>query len=479
MHVVLLTLFAAALQAQAIDWNRLRPEILQRFQDLIRIDTSSPPGNETKAVDYVCRVLESEGIPCKVFAMEPSRANAVARIRGNGRKRPLLVLAHTDVVGVQREKWPVDPFGGVLKGGYAWGRGTVDDKPHVAAGLMLMLLLKRNRVALDRDVIFLAESGEEGNHRVGINYMVEHHFAEIDAEYAITEGGGATLEGGRVAAVKIETTEKIPRGVKLVVRGTSGHGSRPRTDNAVVRLGSAVSKLGAWQTPMRLNDTTRTYFERLATISPPDKAARYNGISDPKRSADIQRYFAEHEPGHYSMLRTSVVPTQLRAGFRLNVIPSEAEALVDIRVLPDEDWTRFTAEMKRVIADPGVEISSAIDLVRPASPPSRLDTEMFRVLESTAKRMFPGTAVLPLMSTGATDMAQLRSRGIQSYGIGPAATEDDSINYGAHSDVERLREESLYRFVEYVWEVSTAIAGPVAKANAAAAPPATPASARP
>jgi acetylornithine deacetylase/succinyl-diaminopimelate desuccinylase-like protein len=458
MRVALALLLPLAVHSQSIDWNRTRPEILQRFQDLVRIDTSSPPGNETKAVEYVCRALESEGIPCKVFAMEPSRANAVARIKGSGRKRPLLFLAHTDVVGVQREKWPVDPFGAVLKDGYVWGRGTVDDKPHLAAGLMLMLLLKRTGLALDRDVIFLAESGEEGNHRVGINYMVEHHFAEIDAEYALTEGGGATIEGDRVVSVKIETTEKIPRGVKLVARGTSGHGSRPRTDNAVTRIGAAVAKLGAWQTPMRLNDTTRAYFERLATISPPDKAARYNGISDPARADAIQRYFAEHEPGHYSMLRTSVVPTQLRAGFRINVIPSEAEALVDIRVLPDEDWTRFMAEMRRVIGDPGVEISSGIDLVRPAAPPSRLDTEMFRVLEAVAKRMNPGAAVLPTMSTGATDMAQLRARGVQAYGIGPAATEDDTTNFGAHSDVERLREESLYRFVEYVWEVSTAIA---------------------
>ncbi len=432
--------------------------MLKHFRELLKIDTSSPPGNETKAVEYVCRVFQAEGIPCQVLAMDASRANAVARLKGNGKKRPLLYMAHTDVVGVQREKWPVDPFGAVLRDGYIWGRGAVDDKPHVAAGMMMMLLLHRNKVPLDRDVIFLADSGEEGNDSVGINYMVKNHFSEIDAEFAINEGGGATLEGGEVTVVRIQTTEKIPRGVKLTVRGTSGHASRPRTDNAVVRLSAAVAKLGTWQTPMRMNDTTRTYFERLATISPPEKAARYNGISDPARSAEIQRYFAEHEPGHYSMLRTSVVPTQLKAGFRLNVIPSEAEAIVDIRAHPDEEMTRFAAEMEKVIGDPGVKVTSALENIRPAARPSPLDNEMFRVLEGTAKRMFPGATVLPVMSTGATDMAQLRAKGIPSYGIGPAATENDTTNFGAHSDVERVEERAYYRFVEYVWNVVTAMA---------------------
>ncbi len=456
---LLLAAVPAWAQTPAVDWGRQRAEILRRFSDLIRIDTSSPPGNETKAAVYICRALEAEGIPCRTLALDKDRANAIARIKGNGRKRPLLFMAHTDVVGVQREKWPVDPFGAILKDGYVWGRGTVDDKPHVAAGLMVMLLLKRLGPALDRDVIFLADSGEEGNDSVGINYMVKNHFAEIDAEFAINEGGGSTIEDGRVKVMRVQTSEKIPRGVRLTVRGTSGHASRPRTDNAVVRLASAVSKLGTWQTPMRLNDTTRTYFERLATISTPEKAARYNGLSDPRRSAEIQRYLAENEPGHYSMLRTSVVPTLLKSGFRLNVIPSEAEALVDVRALPDEDIAKFEREMKRIIGDKGVEVKSALDNIRPGAAPSRIDTEMFRILESEAKRMYPGITVLPTMSTGATDMAQLRAKGIPSYGIGPAATENDTTNYGAHSDVERLGEEQLYRFVEYAWNVVIAAAG--------------------
>ena len=178
-----------------VDWNKLRREILERYRALVQIDTTA--GHETLAVDYLKKVLEAEGIPTRTFALDPNRANLVARLKGNGSKRPLLILAHTDVVGVQREKWPVDPFGAVMKDGYIWGRGSKDDKPVLAANLITMLMLKRLGVQLDRDVIFLAESGEEADPTgVGINFMVREHFDEIDAEFAMTEGGGATIDGG-------------------------------------------------------------------------------------------------------------------------------------------------------------------------------------------------------------------------------------------------------------------------------------------
>jgi acetylornithine deacetylase/succinyl-diaminopimelate desuccinylase-like protein len=454
------TLFAAAAAAQipAIDWNQQKAEILRHHRSLVQIDTSNPPGNETKAAEYLKKVFDAEGIPAQLYALDPTRANIVARLKGNGTKRPILILAHTDVVGVQREKWPVDPFGAVLKDGYIWGRGSVDDKDKVAANLMVMLLLKRTGAKLDRDVIFLAESGEEGTTGPGIDYMVGQHFDAIDAEFALTEGGSATLENGRVTRVQIQTTEKVPRTTRLVVNGTSGHGSVPRVDNALVHLSAAVAKLGTWETPMRLNDTTRTYFEKLASISPPEKAARYNALLDPQKAEAAQRYLAVNEPSHYSMLRTSIVPTIVKGGFRVNVIPSEAEATLDVRALPDEDLDKLYAEMRKVIADPAVKIEHISGNDRPASPPSRLDTEMYRALEQVSKRMFPGATVLPAMSTGATDMAQLRAKGVQCYGIGPARTEQDATNYGAHGDVERLPEASLYRFVEFAWNAVTAVA---------------------
>src|SRR3954465_8796994 len=262
---------------RAVNWESARAEILQRYRDLVQLDTTA--GHETRAVDYLRKVFEAEGIPTQTFALDPARANLVARLKGNGSKRPLLILAHTDVVGVQRDKWPVDPFGAVMKDGYIWGRGTKDDKPVLTANLVTMLLLKRLAVPLDRDVIFLAESGEEADTTgVGINYVVREHFADIDAEFAMTEGGGATLEGTRVTRVNIGTAEKLPARVRLVATGTAGHGSVPRLDNALVHLSAAVEKVGRWETPMRLNDTTRAYFQRLTILSAPERAAVYKAL---------------------------------------------------------------------------------------------------------------------------------------------------------------------------------------------------------
>ena len=447
---------AATAQIPSVDWGKQKAEILQHYRDLVQLDTRA--GNETRAVEYLKKVLEDEGIPTQTFALDPARANLVARIKGNGSKRPILILAHTDVVGVQMEKWPVDPFGAVMKDGFVWGRGALDDKPVLAANLMVMLLLKRSGARLDRDVIFLAESGEEADVTgVGINFMVDKHFAEIDAEYSLTEGGGVTLENGRAVRMGIGTAEKVPARVRLVANGTSGHGSVPRLDNSLIHLGAAVEKVGRWETPMRLNDTTRTYFEKLASISTPEKAARYNALLNPQTAGAAQRYLAEKEPQLYSMLRTSVVPTMLKAGVGPNVIPSEAEATLDIRALPDEDIAKFYAEMQKVIADPQVKIVPHARH-RPFSPASRLDTEMYRVLEAVSKQMYPGVTVLPSMSTGASDKAQLRAKGMQSYGIGPGTTREDAENFGAHSDVERMPESSLYPFVEFAWRAVTEIA---------------------
>ena len=454
--VVTIYTFAAA-QTPAVEWEKLKPEILERYRSLVQLDTTA--GHETLAVDYLKKVLEAEGIPTQTFALQPNRANLVARIKGNGSKKPLLILAHTDVVGVQREKWPVDPFGAVMKDGYVWGRGTKDDKPVLAANLIAMLMLKRLGVQLDRDVIFLAESGEEADTAgVGINYMLREHFDEINAEYAMTEGGGAVTEGTRVSIVSIGTAEKLPARVRLVATGTAGHGSVPRLDNALIHLGAAVEKVGRWETPMRLNDTTRTYFEKLAYISGPEKGAQYKALFNSKTAAGAQQYLREHDPGRYSMLRTSVVPTMFSAGVGANVIPSSAEATLDIRALPDEDIEKFYVEMAKVINDPAVKIVP-LPMTRPPSPVSRLDTEMYRTMEAVAKSVYPGATVLPSMSTGASDQAQLRARGIPSYGVGPASTEADSLNYPAHGDVERLAEASLYPFVQYVWNVVTAVAG--------------------
>lgn len=450
----------AVATAQNIDWKKIEDETLKHFQTLVRMDTSDPPGNEKPAVDYLRQVLEAEGIPTKTFAVVPERPNLVARIKGSGKKKPLLILGHTDTVNIDPKKWTHPPFGAVLEGGYVYGRGTVDDKDNVVACLMTMLLIKRLNIPLDRDVIFLAEAGEEGSVRHGILYMVQKYYEEIDAEFCLAEGGGAVRKDGKLRYVSIQTTEKIPYALKLVSRGPAGHGSRPLKNNAVVHLSQAIAKVAAWQTPMRLNDTTRAYFERLATISSPEEAARYNNLVHPDKTQAIQEYFAENEPGHYSMLRTSISPTIIKAGYRVNVIPSEAEATLDIRGLPDENMRNFTEELKKIINDPQVEVVRELRDTRPGAAPSSLTSPAFAALEAAQKKYYPGVITLPQMSTGATDMAYLRGKGMQCYGVGPMTdVEDGPKGYGAHSDQERILVESLQTFVKFHYDAVIRIAG--------------------
>jgi len=459
---VTLVLLAVTPHAQAPqpDWRALEDEIMRHYQDVLRIDTSNPPGNEHLAVEYLERVFDTEGIPAQIFALDPNRSNIVARLKGSGKKRPLLIMGHTDDVTVDASKWTYPPFSATRDGGYVYARGTIDDKDNLTAGLMTMLLLKRMHVPLDRDVIFLAESGEEGNSNFGIQFMVAQHFAEIDAEYCFAEGGGVTRIGGEPRFATVQATEKIPRGIELVSHGISGHGSIPLKSNAIVHLAGAVAKVAEWRPEVRFNETTGTYFRRLAAISPPDVAAHYRDVlsADPKVRAAADDWLVEHEPQHASMLRTSVSPNIVTGGYRSNVIPSEAKATLDVRMLPDEDPAWFLEAVKGVINDPAVEARFPSQNTRPAGAAARLDSEPFNAIEAANTRIYH-VPTLPTMSTFATDMAQLRAKGVQCYGIGPAIDlEDGPKGFGMHSDQERLLESELYRFVRFNYEVVAGLA---------------------
>jgi len=444
-------------QRHTPDWTALEPEILRHFQTLVRFDTSDPPGSEKPVGDYLRQALEAEGIPVETFSLEPNRPNVVARLKGNGSKRPLLLMGHTDVVNVDPKKWTHPPFSAARDGGYIYGRGTLDDKDSVTTGLMIMLLLERLDVPLDRDVIFLAEAGEEGNTRVGIQFMVNQHFREIEAEYCLAETGGMVREGGQVRYGAVQTIEKIPRAIDLTARGVSGHGSVPLLGNPIVRLAAAVARVGDWHSTIRLNDTTRAYFSRLAEISTGAEAQRYRDVLDPQKAAAVDRYFHANDPAKAALLHATASPTIIDGGYRLNVIPSDAKAQLDLRVLPDDDPQVVLESIRAVVNDPAVEVTYAPRDVRPGGT-SRLDTEAFRSLEAAIRRHYDAPT-LPLMSTGATDMAYLRARGVQCYGIGPAVdAEDAPKGFGSHSDQERILERELYRFVRFTWDVVVELA---------------------
>ena len=436
------------------DWARIEEETLRHFQAIVRVDSTDPPGREQGVVEYLKQVLEKDGLSVQLFAKEAHRPNLVTRIKGTGKQRPLLIMAHTDTVNVDPKKWTHPPFSAAREGGYIYGRGTVDDKDNVVSSLMVMLMLKRLNVPLDRDVIFLAEAGEEGSSSLGIQFMANEHFPAIDAEFCYAEGGSVTRVGGTVKYASVQTVEKIPRAITLTARGVAGHGSVPLETNALAHLGTAVGKVASWTPPMRLNETTAAYFKRLATVSSPEEAERYRALlsPDPKISGPADDYMRKNEPRHWSMLRTSLSPTIIGGGYRTNVIPSEGTATIDTRLAPDEDATKFLEMVRQVVGDPQVDVSYGARDTRPPTPPMRLESDAFKAIEANLTKHYKAVT-LPTMSTGATDMAFLRRKGVQCYGIGPATDiEDGPKGFGAHSDQERILESELHRFVRFNWD---------------------------
>ena len=460
MRRILACLFAISVSAgaQTPDWSKVNDEAMRHFQALVRIDSTNPPGNETKVAEYVKQTLEAEGIPATLAAKDPARANVIARLKGNGSKRPLLIMGHSDTVRVDPTKWKFPPFSATRDGGYIYGRGTQDDKSDLLAAMMTMILIKRSGIALDRDVIFVSEVGEEASTGPGIEYLVNEHWDDINAEFCIAEAGGVRRRNGKALYATVETTEKQPKAARLISHGPAGHGSRPLQTNALVHLAQAVATIAAWEPPTRFNDTTRYYFEKLATVSDPESAALYRDIFIPAKAAAARQSLAANEPGLYSMLHTSISPNIFQGGYQVNVIPSQAEATLDIRALPDEDIGAFYDAMRKVIGDPSVELVPDTRNERPGAAPSPLDSDVYRAIEAAYKKIY-SVITLPTMSTGATDMAFLRAKGMNCYGVGAMIDEEDAAKgFGAHSDQERLLEEALYKHVQFWWDAVTRIA---------------------
>lgn len=454
----LLTFIAFAASAAEPDWPAAKDEALGVLADLVRLETAQPEGAEILAARYIAEKLEAEGIEYQIVGPTPERASIVARIEGNGSKRPLLLLGHLDVVAVERHEWSFDPFGGEIKDGIIYGRGTGDDKGVVTGSLMTLILLKRLEIPLDRDVIFLGVADEEAGGLAGITWLLENRPELIDAELAINEGGSGVFdrEFGHIR-FEIQTAEKTPRRIDLKAKGTSGHGSIPLEDNPVGTLARAVGRLFDYQAPARLNDTTREYFRRLAEHAPEEEAAVYRKVLSGDLSEETQAELRALSPVYYSMIRTSIVPTILQGGYLKNVIPSEAQATVDIRALPDVDPEELFPRLKRIMAEPNVDLIPH-PVTRPQHDPVPLDSPIFQSFEKVLGEMHPDALVLPRMSTGATDSAQLRAAGIQSYGFGPGKPVWDLAG-GIHGKDEYLYIEPFKEYVEILYRVVLETAG--------------------
>ncbi len=449
----------ALIFAQTPEWAKINEEAMRHFQALVQIDSTDPPGNETKVAEYVKKVLDAEGIASRLVAKDPARANLIARLKGNGSKKPLLIMGHSDTVRVDASKWTFPPFSAARQGGYVYGRGTLDDKSDLLAAMMTMVLLKRSHVPLDRDVIFVSEAGEEASTGPGIEYLVNEHWSEIEAEVCLAESGGVHRRDGKPLFATVQTTEKQPRGARLIAKGPAGHGSRPLRTNAVVHLARAVDTIALWDPPMRFNDTTRSYFEKLANVSAPDEAARYKGLFDPAKAPAIRAYLAENDPGTYSHAAHLDL-----AQYDSGRVPGQCDTVGsggDARHprAAGRKHRAFYEMMRKVINDPAIEVVPDTRNQRPGAPPSSIESDAFHQIEAAYKTIY-GVTTIPYMSTGATDMAFLRAKGVQCYGIGAMADEEDAAKgFGAHSDQERILEEAVYKHVQFFWQAVTSIAG--------------------
>lgn len=459
---MLLSLLLAwsALPARAADLEGdLRRETLAHAKTLIGLDTSNPPGNEILAARYIRSVLEKDGIPVELFTSTGTRTSAIARLKGDGTKRPLILMCHTDVVAAQAKDWSVPPFAATLKDGYLYGRGAVDVKSLCAAQMAVMSYLARAKTPLARDVIFFAEADEEtGASPRHIESLLRLRPELVDAELGINEGGRVLWRDGRAAEIRVQAAEKEYMDLTLTAKGRPGHSSRPTPDNAVARLARAVAKLAAHRFPVRLNPVSRGFLERLVELDPALSAAARSLLAAPEgeRGDDAADALMAVSPEIAATVRETVTPTMLKAGYKSNVIPADAQATLNARLLPGRRAEELIAEIKAVIADPAVEVAY--------EPPTRapvgampLDTELYAAVVKAAARRSPAPVVMPFMAAWTTDSADLRARGAVIYGINPPTTDEDERRI--HGDDERVSLAGLDWFSDFLRDVVVATAG--------------------
>jgi acetylornithine deacetylase/succinyl-diaminopimelate desuccinylase-like protein len=365
--------------------------------------------------------------------------------------RALLLVAHMDVVGVDKSKWTVDPFGAVVKDGYMYGRGSIDDKGMLAANLAAFIALKRSNARVNRDIIFLATADEEQGGEASIRMLIAKYWDKFAAGFALNEGGRVILKGGKVQYVAVQASEKVPVDVAVIARGPSGHASMPTKDNAVVHLAAAVAKIGGYTAPVRFTAIVRRYFEQLAPLEDDELAKWIRSLDTPDRGEHAQRFVSEANPLWNSMLRDTVAPTMLSAGVRANVIPSEARAMLNVRLLPGDTIDVLLADLTKLVSDPQVRFDVQPDAGL-AAPPSSLESDFYATITKAASQEFSGAPVLPFLSAGATDSAQLRLHNVQAYGLSPFPMSDEDSRR-VHADDERIPLASFDKGVTFIARV--------------------------
>ena len=446
LALALVMSLAPALPAQEPDWSAASRETLGHLQAMIRLNTVNPPGNELQVARHLEEALKRDGIETHLFEPAPGRGALVARLKGNGSRKPVLIMGHMDVVGVERDKWSVDPFAAEVKDGYLYGRGAIDDKGMLAANLETMLLLKRNVIdkggVLSRDVIFVANSDEEQSGVWGMGWLIKNHPELIRAEFALNEGGRTRIVGGKRLYVAVQNTEKVPHTVTVTARGPGGHASVPLAGNAILRLGRALAKIGEHREPVQVNPTTRTFFAELGRVWPnaQERRAMADVASTDTRRVQRGARVLARIPVFDAVLRTGISATILQGGIRGNVIPTEATARLNVRTLPGQSVDAVVKRLRAVVGDSLVDIT--VTARGEDAPASDFQSPMFTAIRESAQALDASLTVVPYLSTGATDSARLRTWGMQAYGLLPFPMNQDDEDR-MHGNDERVPLASL------------------------------------
>src|SRR5262245_10834128 len=431
------------------------------YEELVEINTSQSVGDTYKAAQAMAARLKAAGFSdadVQTFQTAPKRGNLVARLHGTGKRKPILLLAHIDVVEALRADWSSDPYEMIEQDGYYYGRGTGDDKFMAASFVSALVRYKKEGYKPDRDIILALTTDEEISDRnnYGINDLIKNHRKLIDAEYALNEGGGVALQGGQPRWNSIQTTEKLFQSFWLEVTNKGGHSSQPSKDNAIYRLADGLARLEKFDFPVHLNDTTRAYFERLATIQsgPAQDGQDMKAIlASPPDEAAVTRLSAR--PAYNAQLRTTCVATRLEGGHADNALPQLARAMVNCRIVPGESVEETQKTLEKVLAEPKITLSLAAH--DSGSDPSVINKELAAAIDKLTPKFWPGVSPVPTMSAGATDGRFLRNIGIPTFGHSGMAA--DIFDVRAHGKDERVNIQAMFEGDQYLYELVKALSG--------------------
>jgi acetylornithine deacetylase/succinyl-diaminopimelate desuccinylase-like protein len=429
------------------------------LSDLIRANTSNPPGNERRVAETLAPRFKALGFEVQIIQTPDSgKAHFIARIKGDGSKKPILLAAHADVVGVEREKWSVDPFAGEVKDDHVFGRGAIDFKGGIAVFARAVMMLAENKVPLSRDVIFISEADEEGG-TYNTSWLARDHWQDMNAEFALNEGGWIMKgDNGKTRYVSISTADKSSIPLTVTARGTSTHSSMPRPDNAIFALSRALAKLSTYETPLTITPATKRFFTALAKTSTPPMSEYYRDlVGDDAAKAKRADAIVSKDPLLHSLVRNTIAPVIIQGGFRANVIPGSAQATVNLRMIPGSDPVAFVEELKRIVGDSAIEMKLPATIAKPSAPSSE-ETDLYRALVREAQAEFPGAEVTPYLFQAGTDASAWRSRGVPVYGIYPYPIDADELTR-MHGNDEKVSIASLEQGVKMIYRTLVDVAG--------------------